>query len=376
MNRRRVTVAVAAAGVVAGVAGLGVLAMPAGAGPAPVLPQVDAQSLVQSVLTAKPAAFGGTVDVNNSLGIPAIAGLPQLSDGASQVRMWSDGDGRARVSLPSGSSERTIVDDGTTLWSWNSETQTVTKTPHGEVEKPEPGLGLGLGQDGKPLEPLQLARDVVSEIEKTSTVTVDGTARVANRAAYELVLTPKPTERTVLREVRIAVDSELRLPLRVSLLTNGTDEPAVQVGFSELNVGAQDAELFRFTPSAGAKVEEEKVEAPSDQDKADAEKALGEASPQVVGDGWDTVIVAKTPAETLAGLQRSSEDQPERRGPGGDRTNPQDLLKQLGKQVSGSWGSGTLISSKIGNVLLADDGRVALGAVPEQVLTEAIGQVK
>jgi len=377
MNRRRVTVAIAAAGVVAGVAGLGVLAMPAGAGPAPVLPQVDAQSLVESVLTAEPAAFGGTVDVNNSLGIPAIAGLPQLSDGASQVRMWTDGQGKARVSLPTGSSERTIVDDGTTLWSWNSETQTVTKTPHGaEAAKPDMGLGLGLGQDGKPLEPVQLARDVVSEIEKSSVVTVDGTARVANRPAYELVLTPKPTERTVLREVRVAVDSELRMPLRVSLLTNGTDEPAVQVGFSELTVGAQDAALFQFTPSASAKVEEQKLEAPSDQDKADAEKALGEASPQVVGDGWDTVVVAKTPAEALSGMQLPAEDQPEHRGPGANGANPQDLLKQLGKQISGPWGSGTLISTKIGNALLADDGRIALGAVPEQVLTEAIGQVK
>ncbi|MEO6086908.1 MAG: hypothetical protein ABIQ18_27735, partial [Umezawaea sp.] len=113
-----------------------------------------------------------------------------------------------------------------------------------------------------------------------------------------------------------------------------------------------------------------------DQDKADAEKALGEASPQVIGDGWDTVLVAKTPTEALSGMQLPAEDQPQRRGPGGDQGNPQDLLKQLGKQVSGSWGSGTLISSKIGSVLLADDGRIALGAVPEQVLIEAIGQVK
>ncbi|PRY46759.1 LolA family protein [Umezawaea tangerina] len=380
MNRRKVTVAVAAAGVVAGVAGLGVLAMPAGAGPAPALPQVDAQSLVESVLTAKPAAFGGTVDVNNSLGIPTIAGIPQLSDGASQIRMWTDGEGRARVSMPSGSSERTIVDDGETLWTWNSETQTVTKAPHGDAEPDaKPELGLGLGQDGKPLDPLSLARDVVGEVEKTSTVTVDGTARVANRSAYELVLTPKPTERTVLREVRIAVDSELRIPLRVAVLTNGTDEAAVQVGFSEITVGAQDAGLFRFTPSASAKVEEKKAEEPSEQDKAEAEKVFGQVAPQVVGDGWDSVIVAKLPADQLTGLQAPADepgrsDRP-RRG-GADQTDPQALLKQLGKQVSGSWGNGTLISSKIGNVLLADDGRIALGAVPEQVLTEAIGQLK
>ncbi|HEV7909469.1 MAG TPA: hypothetical protein VGP03_15080, partial [Pseudonocardiaceae bacterium] len=132
MNRTRVTVAAAAAGVVAGAAGLGALAMPAGAGPSPTLPDVSAQSLVQSVLTAKPAAFGGTVDVNNDLGIPAIAGIPQLSSGASKVRMWTDGQGKVRVSLPGGQSERTFVDDGTTGWMWNSADHTVKTFAHGD----------------------------------------------------------------------------------------------------------------------------------------------------------------------------------------------------------------------------------------------------
>jgi outer membrane lipoprotein-sorting protein len=369
MNRRKVTVAVAAAGVVAGVAGLGVLAMPAGAGPTPVLPEVNAQSLVESVLTAKPAAFGGTVDVNNDLGIPAITGLPQLSDGASQIRMWTDGEGRVRVSMPAGSSERTFVDDGTTAWTWNSDTQTVTKLPHGDVK---PGLEVNPDQ-AKPLDPVTLARNVVTEIQKSSEVSVDGTARVANRPAYELVLTPKPSERTVLREVRIAVDSELRIPLRVSVLTNGTPTPAVQVGFSDLNVGKQDASLFSFTPAAGVKVEDGKANAPTAADQAQAEKALGEAAPQVIGEGWDTVLVARVPADSLSGLQVPQDSG--QRGPD-QQFDPQALLKQLGKPISGPWGSGTLISSKIGNVLLADDGRVAFGAVPEQVLTEAIGQVK
>ncbi|WP_033440068.1 LolA family protein [Saccharothrix sp. NRRL B-16314] len=375
MDRRRVTVVAAAVGVVAGATGLGVLAMPAGAGPAPVLPDVSAEALVESVLNAKPAAFGGSVAVNNDLGIPALAGVPQLSDGASTVRMWSDGTGKVRVQLPGGDSERTFVDDGQTAWLWDSAAQTVVKKPHGSFEEHQPGLG---DQQAAPTDPVTVSRQVVAAIQQYSDVTVDGTARVANRPAYELVLTPKPTEKTVLREVRIAVDSELRVPLRMAVLTNGTDAPAVQVGFSELNVGPQDASLFAFAPPAGAKVTEPDVEEPTADDKAAAEKALTEAKPQVIGEGWDVVVAARTPQEALADLAERQEQRAERgpqRGEGGD-VDVAGLLKQLGKPVSGTWGSGTLITTRVGGVLVADDGRVVAGAVPEQVLLDAIGQVK
>ncbi|QFZ16735.1 LolA family protein [Saccharothrix syringae] len=373
MNRRRVTVAAAAAGVVAGATGLGLLAMPAGAGPAPVLPDVTAEALVESVVTATPAALGGSVEVDNDLGIPALAGVPQLSDGASSLRVWTDGAGKVRVQLPAGSSEKTFVDDGQTAWLWDSAAQSVTKLPHGTAREEA-------AEQGVPADPVTLARDVVSRVKEFSDVTVDGTARVAGRAAYELVLTPKPTEKTVLREVRVAVDAELRAPLRLSVLTNGTDAPAVRVGFSDLDVGPQDAALFAFTPPAGAKVTEDGPHEVSPEDKAAAERALAEAGPQVVGEGWDAVLVARVPAEALTsmvgrgeqGRDRHWEDAPGRP----EDVDVQGLLRQLGKPVSGPWGSGTLITARVGAVLVADDGRVAAGAVPEQVLVDAIGQVR
>ncbi|KOX12131.1 hypothetical protein ADK67_47560 [Saccharothrix sp. NRRL B-16348] len=379
MNRRRVTVVAAAVGVVAGATGLGLLAMPAGAGPAPVLPDVSAEALVESVLNAEPAAFGGTVDVNNDLGIPAVAGMPQLSDGASNLRIWTDGQGKLRVQLPNGASERTFVDDGQTAWLWDSAEQTVSKLPHGSFEHGKPELS-GEPQ-AVPTDPVTLSRQVVAAIQQYSDVTVDGTARVANRPVYELVLTPKPTEKTVLREVRVAVDSELRVPLRVAVLTNGTDAPAMQVGFSELNVGPQDASLFAFTPPAGAKVTEPEVDAPSAEDKAAAEQAFTEANPQVIGEGWDVVLAARVPDDALTGLADAQREQGQREGRWQERGQGEDvdvqgLLKQLGKQVSGDWGSGTLITTRVGGVLITDDGRVAAGAVPEQVLVDAIGQVK
>jgi outer membrane lipoprotein-sorting protein len=373
MSRRRVTIAAAAAGVLTGVAGLGVLAMPAGAGPAPVLPDVDAQSLVESVLTASPAAFGGTVEVNNDLGVPAISGVPQLSDGTSSVRMWTDGQERVRVSLPGSQTERTFVDDGENAWLWNSADQTVTKYPHSAAPEQERQPGE------QQLDPVAAAREAVALVEESSDVAVDGTARVAGRAAYELVLTPKPTERTVLREVRVAVDAELRIPLRFSVFTNGTAEPAAQIAFSELNVGPQDAGLFTFTPPAGATVEEGTKDAEDAEEptREEAEKAFGEAAPQVVGDGWDTVLVVKAPLDAVV-PQDAPEDSPSERGPrqDGEQFDPRALLAQLGKPVSGDWGSGTLITTRVGAAVVADDGRVALGAVPEQVLVEALGQAK
>ncbi|WP_199441359.1 LolA family protein [Umezawaea beigongshangensis] len=368
MNGRRVTVAAAAAGVLTGVAGLGVLAMPAGAGPAPVLPEIDAQSLVESVLTTEPAAFGGTVDVNNDLGIPAISGVPQLSDGVSSVRMWTDGQDRVRVSLPGSQTERTFVDDGENSWLWNSADQTVTKFPHGEAPEQQSGE--------QQLDPVAAARQAVALVQETSDVAVDGTARVAGRAAYELVLTPKPDERTVLREVRVAVDAELRIPLRFSVFTNGTAEPAAQIAFSELNVGPQDAGLFTFTPPAGAKVDEGAKDA-EQPTREEAEKALGEVAPQVVGDGWDTVLVVNAPLDAIVPQDAGEDSRPERGPrPEGEQFDPRALLAQLGKPVSGEWGSGTLITTKVGAAVVAEDGRVALGAVPEQVLVEALGQTK
>ncbi|WP_433268519.1 LolA family protein [Actinosynnema sp. CS-041913] len=377
MNRRKVTVVAAAVGVVAGAAGLGVLAMPAGAGPAPVLPDVSAESLVESVLTAKPAAFGGAVEVNNDLGIPGIAGLPQLSDGESKLRMWTDGEGRVRVQLPAGDAERTFVDDGQTGWLWDSADQTVTKLAHGALAEPklEPAPEA---EKSVPTDPVSLSREVVAKVKEFSDISVDGTARVAGRPVYELVLTPKPTERTVLREIRVAIDSELRVPLRLAVLTNGTNNPAVQVGFADLNVGPQDASLFAFTPPPGAKVQEPEMREPTAEEKSLAEGAFKEANPQVHGDGWDVVLTAKAPIDALTGLAGR---QPDRGGKWEGHEKQEDvdvqgLLKQLGKQISGPWGTGTLITTRVGGILLANDGRVAAGAVPEQVLTEAIAQVK
>ncbi|MBW0009033.1 MAG: outer membrane lipoprotein carrier protein LolA, partial [Pseudonocardiales bacterium] len=227
----------------AGAMGLGVLTMPAGAGADPSLPPVSAEDLVTSVLTAKVPALAGTVTVHNALGLPALPGMAApLTQPVTTVRVWADGRGDGRLALPSPSGERDLIEDGTTLWAYDSSSRTATALEHG----PTPAH-----QHPPVTDPAQAARDLVGTLREYSTVTVDGTGTVAGRSVYELVLTPASTERTLLREVRVAVDSAQRVPLELTVLANGSPDPALQIGFSDLTVGSQDPSLFHFTPPAG-----------------------------------------------------------------------------------------------------------------------------
>jgi hypothetical protein len=167
---------------------------------------------------------------------------------------------------------------------------------------------------------------------------------VAGRTRYELVLTPAPTERTLLREVRVAVDAEKRMPLRLTGAATGSTEPALQVGFTELTFGPQDPALFTFTPPPGATVTDAPARDPATQ-RPDS---------TTVGDGW---------------VYR--QDHAEARGhDAGDDGRPQHPdLSTIGAPVSGTWGSGRLITTAVGSAIVTDDGRIAAGAVPAQVLT-------
>lgn len=364
MQSRRVAV-VATAGTAAGVLGLAALSLP-NATAEPTLPEVGPEKLVESVMTAEPSAFSGTVQVDNAMGLPALPGgagedgggaTAMLADGEHTMRVWSDGADRHRVSLPSEAGERTIVHDGSTVWTWDSASRTASRSDVDPAKKQK--LDQHHVQD-RPADPAEAAQAFVGTLRESSTVTVDGTASVAGRDAYELVLTPKPTERTVLREVRVAVDAEKRMPLNVVVNTHGSDDPALQVGFSELDMTAPEARLFQFTPPAGATVEE-----PKGDDKA-PEQAQ-KPPHRKVGDGWDTVMLSRLPEQALQqGGEQNRQD-----GPGGQ--NIQGLAQQVGTKVSGPWGDGWVVTTKAGSALLTSDGRVAIGAVPEQVLTDAIG---
>lgn len=339
----------------AGAIGLGVLVMPAGAGAQPSLPPVSPEDLVASVFTSKVPALGGTVTVNNALGLPALPGVEGspaqtlLTQAESTFRVWTDGQGHGRLSLPSRGGEQNFIEDGTTLWRYDSSSRTATAWEHGTrpAQQRPPVTDLG-----------QAARELIGAVRSSSAVSVDGTGTVAGRPVYQLVLTPAPTERTLLREVRVALDSANRIPLRLTVLANGSPDPALQIGFSDLTVGAQDPALFQFTPPAGVTVERPQRE-PKTADRPDDRAG---AMIRTDGEGWDTVVLGRLPA-----AQPGAQGEPAQ----GD---PLAMIQRIGRPASGPWGNGWVVQTAVGTALVTSDRRVAAGAVPQQVLDEALAR--
>lgn len=355
MNRKRTAIAVAATGTAAGLVGLALLASPAGAGGAPpALPPIAAEDLVASVLSAKAPAMSGSVQVRENLGLP----IPVLPTGGADnvsARVYSDGAGKGRIALAGRADETTVVADGETVWIWSSKDRSVRKIEHGQADAQRVPEQLA--------DPTSAAQQLVKAMQAESTVAVDGTARVADRPVYQLLLTPKPTEKTLLREVRVAVDSETRIPLRLEVLANGAAEPALRIGFTEFNPGAQDPNLFRFDVPQGATVKEVK---PGEHLDSKATKDLfSQLDAKTVGTGWDTVLVGKVPAQLLEAAASAA-------GAPAGRPDVTGLLRQFAKPVDGPFGTGWVVTTKVGAALVTQDGRVAIGAVPEQVLIDAL----
>ncbi|GLY64450.1 LolA family protein [Amycolatopsis taiwanensis] len=350
MQAKTKAITAAVTGCALGVGGLAWLAMPASAGEAPPsLPPVSAEELVQSVLSTTTPALDGTVQVTNNLGLPTSTLPGGTSLNIDSAHVYNDGNGNSKLSVQQGDADTTVVHNGTTVWTYQSKDNKATK-----VTVPADKWD----SKAETSDPAAMASQLVAKIRETSTVNIEGTARVAGRAAYEVVLTPKPTERTLLREIRIDVDAEKRVPLRLAVMSNGTDKPALQVGFTDVQFRAQPASEFQFTPPQGAKVTEEQANMP--------EPNRAEGMTKLVGDGWDTVLTGSMPATAL---------QPQQQGKGkyGQQADPQQLLQRFAKPVSGPFGTGYVFSTTAGTALLTDDGRFAIGAVPEQVLIEALG---
>ena len=102
---------------------------------------------------------------------------------------------------------------------------------------------------------------------------------------------PKPTERTLLREVRDRRRRAGADAVAADRAGAGLDAPALQVGFTDLTFGPQDPALFTFTPPARRDGD---GRAGRDAQQQQRDK------PTAVGDGWDRVIVEKVPAEQPA----------------------------------------------------------------------------
>lgn len=358
----------------------GVIVLPLQAGAAAQLPEKSAKQILVMVAGSAGTDFSGTVQSTSDLGLPALslstgmsqsmidsmsASVPKgmedfvpkgastsavssalgLLGGSHTARIFVDssktGPQKVRLQIEDRLAERNLVSNGTDAWSYDSQTNTATHAAVPSSVGPAlkskiAAIDAALGADLS--NPSDLAKKLLDRIGSSTNVTVGSDSRVAGRSAYELLLTPKSTG-TLVASVAVDVDSQTGLPLKVTVLAKGQKAPALQVGFSAIEFSTPNANVFHFTPPAGAAVVEQKM--PQSTDKKQSLDALVADIPTVTGTGWDSV------AEIAAASV-----------PAGLTDNP--IVSQLATKVTG----GRVLSTSLLNVFLATDGRIFIGSVP------------
>lgn len=329
------------------------------------LPPRSAAELLAAVSTAEVDGLSGTAVMTSDLGLPDLPraegggalSLPGLLAGSTEVRVWKSGDEQLRLAVDAPFAEYDVVRDERDLWTYDSSSNEVTHVVLPEPDADEADDPPSTLPEGAAT-PEQAAEAALALVTETTEVSVGDAAEVAGRAAYELVLDPRDPG-TLVDSVRIAVDAATSLPLRVQVRAVGQREPAVEVGYTEIDVEAPAASVFDFAPPSGAVVQERTLPH-TDGSVPDTSTSGGvaqqpsatlatAAGPRVLGEGWTSVVVLSgvTLPEETAGL-----------------------VDGMARRVPG----GRVVESALASVLLLDDGRVLAGAVPAKRLLELAEQ--
>ncbi|MFV2020692.1 LolA family protein [Micromonospora sp. LOL_023] len=378
----------AAAVLIGGGAAIGALAASAD----PVLPPRSAEQLLVDLQTAEVDGMSGTVVHRAELGLPtaltlagkvgAGEGLGSLIDGTQTLRVWYAGPDQARLALVRTLGETDVIRNGRDVWVWSSQQQEAT-----HITLPEhDDTGAELTPEAY-VTPQAAADQALAAIDDSTEVSVGRSAEIAGRTAYELILTPR-AEESLVGEIRIAIDSVEYVPLRFAVYPAGGDRAAVETSFTQVSFERPDAEQFVFNPPPGTTVTEAGEDGGPDgigqrpddaQQDADPEATAMEEfakswadsddAVRTVGSGWASVLVVTPPAE-------AADSAPE--ADAGDSPAAAEALQLLGNlpEVSGTWGSGRLLSSTLLTVLVTDDGRIFAGAVTPERLYEVADETR
>ncbi|CAL9491574.1 LolA family protein [Streptomyces sp. enrichment culture] len=354
----------------------------------PDLPKVTAEQLIEKIAKSDVQQMSGTVRINTDLGLPDLGGLEsglmsgmsggpgasgdgegsaadpsakltELVSGSHTLRVAADGPDRQKLSLLENAAEYSLIHNGDDVWGYDSKSNEVYhSTTSGSDGRPEKDVP----EKDVPATPKDFADQALKAVDDTTSVTVGGTAQVAGRDAYRLVVEPKQDGSTV-GAITVAVDAETGTPLKFTLTPASGGAAVVDVGFTEVSFAKPDASTFDFTPPEGAKVTEadESTKAPEHGRPAEGGLAEGLDGLEVVGEGWNAIATFDTGAG--GGLPTASPD--------GDLGALGGFLGSFGDQVKGDFGSGTVFKTRLVNALITDDGKVYAGAVTKDALVKA-----
>jgi outer membrane lipoprotein-sorting protein len=318
------------------------------------LPTTTPAALIAAVQTSGVEGFSGTVVSHLSLGLPDLPAMgngdeptsfASLLTGSHTMQLWYGGLDKQRVALLGATDETDLFRNGTDVWQWSSADQVaVHSTLPADTRTPAPAPS-----STSSLTPADLASGALQALDPTTRVSIDDSHTVADRSAYELVLTPRTTA-TKVGSVHISVDGQTKIPLGVQVYARNASAPAVDVAFTSIRFGTQAERNFVFSPPPNATVHE----AGSSRSPAEPRAAAGgHTKPRTTGSGWTTVVALDPGKAAVAKLL----------GPASKTLTP----------VSGAWGTGRLLESALVSVLVTSDGRLFAGAVDPDNLYAAAG---
>jgi outer membrane lipoprotein-sorting protein len=352
----------------------------------PALPaKTPAQILASLSGDQKVPPMTGTVVETASLGLPSLptqasnpTSLTSLLTGSHTVRVYWQDSTHYRLAIPQPSAETDIIANGGKTWLWESASNSVTEfvpAAGGTAKPAKPAPQV----TQTPLTPQQAASQILAKVGKTTLVSAQSNVMVAGEPAYQLVLAPRDSN-SLVGKIVIAIDGKYGVPLRVQLYAKGAASPAFQVGFTALQWVTPAPANFSFTPPQGSSVTVEKLG--TDETKPATGTAPATAGYGSYGKDWLTVV--SFPQADLMkgfGVGSASSPAPAPGQPGisannhGISVSQQELLNALlgsAKPVSGSWGSGTLVTTSLVSMLMTG-GEVYIGAVAPSVLYAAVG---
>jgi outer membrane lipoprotein-sorting protein len=372
----------------------------------PDLPSVTAEELITRIAESDVEQLSGTVKITTDLGLPALPGgstgggffghgsgrgddtdagkdegddggstddgdategsgstadpsgkLMELAAGSHTLRVTVDGPEKHKMSIIGDATEYSLIHNGDDIWAYDSGSNAAyhATTPEGADRHTPRGDRHELPEELQDASPQQLARQLLKAVDDTTSVTVDGTAKVAGRDAYELLIRPKQTDSTV-GSVRIAVDAGKGVPLKVTVVPKSGGSAVLDAGFTSVDFAKPDAGTFEFTPPKGAEVTEK---SPSDHETRP--ETSGFSGLNVIGEGWTSVVRVEGPDGAAGAPGRGAKVPPEARA----------FLDGFGDPVSGKFGSGTVFSTRLVNALMTDDGALYIGAVDKNALVKA-----
>ncbi len=219
-----------------------------------------------------------------------------LPDGRQQhsvVEEWWQGAARQRLEYRSGSDDlagMVMVRNGNTLWTYNPADNTYTE----QVLPPFADAPLGTTDS---------LRKSVQELLRTTQVTYTPAEPIAGRPTYRIHLTPKADQPSPFPgPVTVWVDAETYLPLKMESSGESGGQMVMTVQRVEYNP-TFPADLFTFTPPAGAVRQEQPLAQMLSLEEARAQASFPLLAPTELPEGYE-----------LVGVQLIESDEPNTRG--------------------------------------------------------------